>query len=80
MQSFIVLCLLVSEKNVPKINIMGYGLQSPLKKAQAQIGAQYYCRMDLKEVGVNTRNWVDMAQEIDYWRALVSAALNLRVP
>ena len=37
-------------------------------------------RMDLKEIGANMRNWVDSAQNGDYWRALVSATLNLRVP
>ena len=36
-------------------------------------------RMDLKEIGINTRNWVDSAQDRNYWRALVNAALNLRV-
>ena len=36
--------------------------------------------MDLKEVGINTRNWVESAQDGDYCRALVNAALNLRVP
>ena len=38
--------------------------------------------MDLKEirVGIITRNWVDLAQDRDYWRALVNAALNIRVP
>ena len=36
-------------------------------------------RMDLKEIGINTRNWVDSAQDRYYWRALVNAALNLRV-
>ena len=33
--------------------------------------------MDLKEMGINTRNWVDSSQDRDYWRALVNAALNL---
>ena len=37
-------------------------------------------RMDLKEMGINTRNWVDSAQVKDYWRALVNAVLNLRAP
>ena len=37
-------------------------------------------RMDLEEIGVNAGNWVDSAQDRDYWRALVNAALNLRVP
>ena len=36
-------------------------------------------RMDLKEIGINTRNWVDSAQDRDYWRSLVNAALNLQV-
>ena len=37
-------------------------------------------RMDLEEIGTNAGNWVDSAQESNYWRALVNAALNLRVP
>ena len=37
-------------------------------------------RMDLEEVDINAGNWVDSAQDRDYWRALVNAALNLRVP
>ena len=36
-------------------------------------------KMDLEEIGINARNWVDAAQDRDYWRALVNAALNLRV-
>ena len=30
--------------------------------------------MDLKEIGNNTRNCVDLAKDRDYWRALVKAA------
>ena len=37
-------------------------------------------RMDLGEMGINTRNWVDSAQDTDYWRALANAALKLWVP
>ena len=37
-------------------------------------------RMDLEETGINAGNWVDSAQDRNYWRALVNAALNLRVP
>ena len=37
-------------------------------------------RMDLEEIGINAENWVDSAQDTNYWRALVNAALNLRVP
>ena len=37
-------------------------------------------RMDLEDIGINAGNWIDSAQDRDYWRALVNAALNLWVP
>jgi hypothetical protein len=37
-------------------------------------------RIDLKEIGITTRNWVDSAQDRDHWRALVNVALSLRIP
>ena len=37
-------------------------------------------RMDLKEIGIKSRKWVDSTQDRDYWRALVNATTNLRVP
>ena len=37
-------------------------------------------RMDLKEICINAGDWVVSAQDRNYWRALVNAALNLRVP
>ena len=37
-------------------------------------------RIHIKEIGINMRHWVDYSQVRDYWRALVNAALNLRVP
>jgi hypothetical protein len=36
-------------------------------------------RMDLQEVGWGDMDWIDMAQDSDRWRALVSAVMNLRV-
>ena len=36
-------------------------------------------RMVLKETGIKTRYWVDSAQDRNYWKLLVKAALNLRV-
>ena len=37
-------------------------------------------RMELEEIGINARNWVDSAQDWNYWRTLGNSALNLRVP
>ena len=37
-------------------------------------------RMDLEEIGISAGNRVDSAQDRNYWRVLVNAALNLRVP
>ena len=37
-------------------------------------------RMDLEEIGINTRNGVDSAQIKDYWKALVNMALHFQVP
>ena len=48
--------------------------------ARPRRGWEDNIRMDLKEMGINTRNWVDSAQDRDYWRVLVNAVLNLRVP
>jgi hypothetical protein len=36
--------------------------------------------MDLQELGWEGVDWIDMAQDRDRWRALVSAVMNLRVP
>ena len=37
-------------------------------------------RMDLEEIGINAGNWVALAQDRNYWRALVNGTLNLWVP
>ena len=37
-------------------------------------------RMDLQEVGCGYMDWIGLAQDRDWWRTLVSAVMNLRVP
>jgi hypothetical protein len=37
-------------------------------------------KMDLREVGWEAVDWIDLAQDRDRWRALVYAMMNLRVP
>ena len=50
----------------------------PLRKPRRRW--EYNDRMDLEEIGINAGNWVHSAQERDYCRDLVNAALNLRIP
>jgi hypothetical protein len=37
-------------------------------------------KMDLREIGWDGMNWIDLAQDRDQWRALVNAVMNLRIP
>ena len=37
-------------------------------------------RMDLREVGCDPGEWIDLAEDRDQWRAYVRAVMNLRVP
>jgi hypothetical protein len=36
-------------------------------------------KMDLREIGWDGMDWIDLAQERDQWRALVNTVMNLRV-
>jgi hypothetical protein len=36
--------------------------------------------MDLREIGWDGIDWIDLAQNMDQWRDLVSTVMNLRVP
>jgi hypothetical protein len=37
-------------------------------------------KIDLREIGWDVMDWIDLAQDRDQWRALVNTVMNLRVP
>jgi len=37
-------------------------------------------KMDLQEVGGVGKDWIELAQDRNRWRALVNAVMNLQVP
>jgi hypothetical protein len=37
-------------------------------------------KMDLREIGWDGMDWIELAQDMDHWRALVNTVMNLRVP
>jgi hypothetical protein len=37
-------------------------------------------KMDLRDIGWDGMDWIDLAQDMDQWRALVNAVMYLRVP
>jgi hypothetical protein len=52
----------------------------PLGRPQRRWEDNTSITMDLKEIGINSRNCVDSAQDTYYWRAHVNETLNLRIP
>jgi hypothetical protein len=36
--------------------------------------------MNIREIGWDGMDWIDLAQDRDQWRALVNMVMNLRVP
>jgi hypothetical protein len=37
-------------------------------------------KIDVREIGWNGMDWMELAQDRDHWRALVNTVMNLRVP
>jgi hypothetical protein len=37
-------------------------------------------KMDLREMGLESVEWIHLAQDMNWWRALLNTAMGLRVP
>ena len=64
-------------RNAPKILIDKPTGKRPLGRPRS---GWEDIRRDLYEMGTKTRNWVDLAQDRNYWKALANAKLKFRVP
>jgi hypothetical protein len=40
----------------------------------------YNIKMDFRKMGCGGRDWIDLAQDRDQWRALVNTVMNIRIP
>jgi hypothetical protein len=50
----------------------------PEGKEYQDVGGWINVKMDLREIGWGSTDWVDLAQDRDLWRALVNTIMNLR--
>jgi hypothetical protein len=37
-------------------------------------------KMDLREIGWDGMDWIDLVQDRDQWKALMNTVMNLRIP
>jgi hypothetical protein len=37
-------------------------------------------KIDLREIGWDVVDWIDVAEDMDQWRAVVNTVMNLRIP
>jgi len=54
------------------------GGKRPFGRARRRWG--HNIKMDIREVGCGGIDWIELAQDSDWWRALVNVVMNIRVP
>jgi hypothetical protein len=66
----------------PPLNLVRYYVSTLMRRPLERPRRRWEdnIKMNLEEVGWGYMDWIDMAQDRDRWRALVSAVMNLRVP
>jgi hypothetical protein len=66
------------ERGVHRVLVGKPDGKSPLGRPRRRL--EDNIKMDLQEVGLGCGDWIETAQDRDWWRALVSTVKNLRVP
>jgi hypothetical protein len=65
------------KRNAYRIMVGKQKGKKPLGKSRCRWVA--YNKMDLREIGWDDIDWIDLAQDRDQWRTLVNTVMNLRV-
>jgi len=62
--------------------IEGFGRETLGKKPPGRLRRRWEdnIKMDFQEVGCRGMEWIELAQDRDRWRALVTAVMHLRFP
>jgi hypothetical protein len=67
-----------ARKNADRIVVGKPERRRPLGRPRRRGGDNVI--MDLREIGWDGIDWIDLAQDRDQWRDLVNTVMNLRVP
>jgi hypothetical protein len=65
------------ERKVHKVLVGKPDGKRPLERSRSRW--ENGLRMDVREIGWGSVDWIRLAQDRDRWRAVVSAVMNLRV-
>jgi hypothetical protein len=72
------LCSTNGEKGNPYRILVGKPEERPLERPRYRWVDNI--KIDLREIGWDGMDWIDLAQDRDQWRALVNTVMSLRVP